>query len=68
MKSFEYPMDEYPFVVGDRVYHIKDPSWTGEVIHIDRNLPHPTTCVIRWDDEEYEDSICWTNKFLRIEE
>ncbi|PNX50173.1 MAG: hypothetical protein BV456_07610 [Thermoplasmata archaeon M8B2D] len=60
-------VDEYPFKEGDRVVHIKDPDWTGVIIHIDRNLPHPTTCEVLWDGYD-NTNVHWTNKLSLINE
>ena len=62
-------MHEYPIEVGDAVCHRREPSLIGEVVHIDRNLPHPTTCNVRWIsyDAEGIDDIVWTNKIAKIE-
>ncbi len=54
----------YPITEGDRVRHIKDSSMSGIVTHIDRNLPHPTTCNVHWDGDLDED-IQWTNKLVK---
>lgn len=58
-------MEEYPFIEGDRVCHIRDENLIGQITHIDRNIPHPTTCNIKWDDCEIDD-IQWTNKLVLI--
>jgi len=54
----------YPITEGDHVCHIKDYSICGIVIHIDRNLEHPTTYNVIWDDCIGVD-IQWTNKLVK---
>lgn len=49
-KQAELDLEEYGLYVGMRVQHIRDASWVGVVVDIDRNLQHPTTCQVRWDD------------------
>lgn len=52
--------------VGDRVQHVRDESWIGTVVHLDRNLGYPTTCGVVWDDDELKAvDGQWTNK-LRV--
>ena len=60
-----YPSQAYPVKEGDRVYNIKEPDVYGTVIHVDRNIPHPTTCNIKWDDCDGLD-IKWTNKIEKV--
>ena len=59
-------MNEYPVTEGDMVYHVKDQDLVGVVTHVDRNLPHPTTCNVLWEGTE-DDDIQWTNKLVRID-
>lgn len=54
---------EYPVEVGDAVMHYRDSSYVGKVVHIDRNLPHPTTCLVKWEDCFALD-MQWTNKLI----
>lgn len=64
----------YPFTEGDTVCHISDQSLIGVVTKIDRNLPHPTTCNVRWNDNSdnlpmddlSDDDIQWTNKLVLL--
>jgi len=60
--------NRYGVAVKDRIVHVSDSSWTGTVVHLDRNLPDVTTCCVHWDDEPADatDSV-WTNK-LRVRE
>lgn len=66
------PISDYPMQVGDRVEHIKDPSWQGKITHIDWNLIHlgyeTSTCLVIWDDipDDTEGDIQWLNKLAKI--
>lgn len=52
--------------INDRVQHIRDASWIGTVVRLDRNLGYPTTCGVIWDDDELKQvDGQWTNK-LRV--
>jgi hypothetical protein len=60
--------DMYGVAIGDQVVHVSDPSWTGTVTKLDRNLPDVATCRVHWDDEPAGvTDIVWTNK-LRVRE
>lgn len=63
-------MIDYGFSENDKIYHIKDSSWTGRVISIDRDYDHGgiTTCLIHWDDyDDNQTDIQWTNKLRKME-
>ena len=58
--------------VGDRVHHIKDVDFVGEIIYIDFNLilagKDVTTCLVLWDGEGVDAAdIQWTNNLRLIE-
>lgn len=61
----KYKNNDYPFQEGDRVCHIKEQGLQGVVTKIDRNLPHPTTCNVKWDGDDFID-IQWTNKLNKV--
>ena len=55
---------QYPFDINDRVRHISDVV-EGTILSIDKNIPHPTTCTVQWDDVN-EIDIQWTNKLIKV--
>lgn len=60
--------DVIGFAVGDRVVHVKDPSWIGVVLSVDENWQDAPTCFeIQWEDDGSKD-IQWTNKFEVLDE
>lgn len=73
-KASVHEDSEYPFEVGDTVRHRNCLALTGVVTHIDKNLPHPTTCLVRWEnnsgnlprDDNSDDDIQWTNRLIKV--
>lgn len=58
--------EQHGVAIGDRVQHIRDDSWVGTAVHLDRNLGYPTTCGVVWDDDDLKAvDVHWTNK-LRV--
>lgn len=62
-------VNDFWLKVGDRVHHIKDADFVGEVIYIDFNLilagKDVTTCLVLWDGEDVDAAdIQWTNKLV----
>lgn len=60
------------FKVGDRVHHVKEPMWTGTIVHLDSIITgyDVTTALVVWDDAAPGDEpdIQWTNKLCKREE
>lgn len=66
MTDFLASYTGYPVAVGDKVQHKRYRRWQGEVLSIDTNMPHPTTCRVKWDEGTDESDTQWTDKLIRV--
>ena len=62
--SIQWDNEDVGFEVGDRVVHVKDPTWVGVVREIDDS---GDAFLIEWDDGSGIEPQ-WTNKYELLEE
>lgn len=63
MNDFVFPETIFPVSVGDKVKHIRT-GRIGEIIEIDRNFRHPTTCDVLL--ENGSKACFWTDSLVKI--
>lgn len=57
--------DSTSLEVGDRVYHRREPSLEGKIVHVD---PGGDSYLVAWDEDPEAHDFQWRTKLARIEE